>query len=460
VNDVRYVPDINAFFRWNGSSWEQVSSYGSAISSWYIYYPTFSSGFGTVTTSEVYYKREGEDLIFRGKVLTGTVVTSSIATFTLPAGLTTDAAQFGTAKLQYCGRWVRDASSGTSVKGGNLGAIANSNLIQFSIDSWDVGVSPTALTTLVGAMFASGEVLEFEGRVKIAQWTNNSYFIKDYSECAYNSQGTINTSDSSSFGYGGGGTPILANTTPTYYDVYFPNAQPSDDFKLEFRSKIDGAWHDYRSFGVESLYLGDFSASHVYGSEGGSCYIRGVCMTRLAANKVRVRFPRVVITPGSSWDGGTFSDRTWASIIGASDGVDRWRVRRLTNCNLTEIPSLVRAEYSNAAAVSNSIINFQNKIEDTHNAVTTGSGWNFKAPISGIYLITGTAVMTTCNKNLQLYKNGVLYRYLCDALVNGNFFYSFSSSIRLNAGEYISIFTGDTVIAYATDHIEITWIGK
>jgi hypothetical protein len=53
--------------------------------------------------------------------------------------------------------------------------------------------------------------------------------------------------------------------------------------------------------------------------------------------------------------------------------------------------SPVYAHYTESAGltISNTtVLRWDTKVEDTHNAVTTGSGWKFTAPIAGLYLVS------------------------------------------------------------------------
>lgn len=64
------------------------------------------------------------------------------------------------------------------------------------------------------------------------------------------------------------------------------------------------------------------------------------------------------------------------------------------------------------------LVNFEDKVEDTYDAVTTGTGWNFEAPLSGEYIISGyvqfgNASWTAFNQiTMHLFKNGSLMRVL------------------------------------------------
>ena len=70
----------------------------------------------------------------------------------------------------------------------------------------------------------------------------------------------------------------------------------------------------------------------------------------------------------------------------------RWRLRKVSNGNMAEQPRMVRAEYNTSSGqtvdTASTVINFDNKVEDTHNAVTTGVNWEFTVPMDGVYHIT------------------------------------------------------------------------
>ncbi len=80
------------------------------------------------------------------------------------------------------------------------------------------------------------------------------------------------------------------------------------------------------------------------------------------------------------------------------------------------------------------------KIADTHNSVTTGSGWKFTAPVSGYYKIFGTASITS-DGNFYLYKNGVLDSFLIAHYNSVGGGYQFNASAPMNVGDYIDIRT-------------------
>lgn len=91
-------------------------------------------------------------------------------------------------------------------------------------------------------------------------------------------------------------------------------------------------------------------------------------------------------------------------------------------------------------STSGTIVNFETKDIDTHNAVTTGIGtWKFTAPISGKYLVGGTIQIQSANyHNAYLDKNGSDIVILGEnsAMQVVNFTGAF---VQLNAGDYLQI---------------------
>lgn len=67
---------------------------------------------------------------------------------------------------------------------------------------------------------------------------------------------------------------------------------------------------------------------------------------------------------------------------------------------------------ANISVIANQPINFDTKIEDTYQAVTTGSSWNFKAPLTGDYLVSVTIDGSGGNDVYDIYKNGVKLEWI------------------------------------------------
>jgi hypothetical protein len=87
-----------------------------------------------------------------------------------------------------------------------------------------------------------------------------------------------------------------------------------------------------------------------------------------------------------------------------------------------------------------SVIDFNSKVEDNYNAVTTGGSWVFTAPMAGTYRISATLLTDAIANNIFLYKNAAQVEYFSLGLNRvATYYYLGSSQITLAAGDTISL---------------------
>ena len=94
------------------------------------------------------------------------------------------------------------------------------------------------------------------------------------------------------------------------------------------------------------------------------------------------------------------------------------------------------------------VFNFEDKVYDTHSAVTIGAAWKFTAPISAVYLATSkirwqaTADWATTERlGFYVYKNGVQYAILdgrWSQATNEETLCGGDCPVYLKTGEYIN----------------------
>lgn len=123
---------------------------------------------------------------------------------------------------------------------------------------------------------------------------------------------------------------------------------------------------------------------------------------------------------------------------------------------------VIAAKYSGTASANASTSNpiqWNTAVRDEHNAVTTGSGWRFIAPISSWYDFTGLVSQSTTDTYARLYVNDVYIERLA-LLVNGEYS-RFSGKVYLRAQQYFDIRTADSVTINGDDEsmIAISRIG-
>lgn len=128
---------------------------------------------------------------------------------------------------------------------------------------------------------------------------------------------------------------------------------------------------------------------------------------------------------GTSGDVGTTFPFTWATgdelDVLLTVPISGWTSGNVMSTAELQVRSAV-ANYSTNASQTIStgtvtIVDFEDKITDTHNAVTTGASWKFTAPSSGNYLVASTILFEATTGwaeneeiNIYVYKNGIIFR--------------------------------------------------
>ncbi len=322
LGDIRLVTDTKTLFTWNGTGWATVSLVGSPISEWESYAPTFT-GFGTPTNISFQWRRDGSNLEIRGRFTSGTV-TAVETRVSLPSGCTT---RSNISTLEIAGTVIVSNASAASCY---VTIEPSKNYFTFGVQA----STNAALTKALGtALTQNGYNLSLVASIPISGWTSNINLITNTKEYLFNTQSSVDTSDSINFGSGEEGTPILANTVSTYYDVTSNNIITSrKNITIELRKKNTQIWIDAEQAIVESLFL-KINRSYEAASTGELC---GIYYTVIDQNKIRVRFSRRMVG-GSSWaSGATAVNVNWSTLLAASDGFDRWRVKIVSNDNSAE----------------------------------------------------------------------------------------------------------------------------
>jgi hypothetical protein len=141
-----------------------VASYGMAGSNWISYTPTFT-GFGTVSTSNMYYRRVGDSVQVHGTFVSGTV-TGAQAQVSFPTGLTVDSSKSPSSTYYTAGQFARNTAPSSA---GAFYAITEGGQSTLSF-----GIESTSLTPLTpqnaSAIFTTGDTISIYATVPIAGW--------------------------------------------------------------------------------------------------------------------------------------------------------------------------------------------------------------------------------------------------------------------------------------------------
>lgn len=143
----------------------------STLSDWISYTPTYT-GFGTVATSEMFYRRVGSELHIRGTFVSGTS-TATEARVSFPSSLVSKT--FTTRR--NAGYYFRGAA-GTADKGGNIMSESSVSYMTFSdngVFNSDT-VDPTAKANGT-SVASSGNTIEINASFEIDSWSSNATFL-------------------------------------------------------------------------------------------------------------------------------------------------------------------------------------------------------------------------------------------------------------------------------------------
>ena len=284
---------------------------------------------GTVVNNLAQWRRVGSNMEIAFFVDFSNSGSASVISFTIPDGKNIDSGLpaystqlVGSTMIYY------NAGAGFTVVGNQYDT---STTIRFL----KAGVAVPVWGSEVGASSQIRGIVS----VPISGWGSNINLVSDFQEFAYNTQASINTNDTSSFGYGSQGTAILANTGSTgcYYDVQFLNTIKSTDIiQIELRSILSGTWCAQDEAFVPSLFC-KIGTDSVQDGAGSNWYNTGFKLSPLSSTKMRISVTGTYAAcGGSALYGGVVTFRTWATLIAASDGYDRWRVRKVSNGNMAE----------------------------------------------------------------------------------------------------------------------------
>lgn len=180
---------------------KQVALQGAIVTAWQAYTPTYT-GLGTVTSSEMYWRRNGDQLEVRGNFTTGTT-TATEARLSFPDASTT-AAAFPSIRI-----------AGSAIRAGSSATFFSDNVLsEPSVSYFTFGVqssTTSGLTKSLGTAFSSATKETIYASTNISQWQSGTTTLADRAleEYAWNSSATT-TSDTTSFAYGPDGVNIRA----------------------------------------------------------------------------------------------------------------------------------------------------------------------------------------------------------------------------------------------------------
>jgi hypothetical protein len=407
------------------------------------YTPTIS-GFGTVSAVSFTWARMGKYLYLSGTFTAGTTAASA-ARITIPFTIDSGISSNGLA----VGGWTTTKTTTNANRNSATAFVKLSNGTNF-ISASNVGDGSTAenLDEINGGqLWTNSSVVSVFAMIPIQGWGSNVVTSSD--------SGTRVVS--STIGLSANQTVSTTNNTTITFDTV--------------RSDKTGIF-SLSNNGFVVRESGDYEAKLI-------CYLTSITASENFSIKINVNgsTEREMFYPPASTVGsyqlnipihnlkaGDIVTASVDSVADASYTVDSSSSR--TSFSLTKVQSPqsigmadpVIAIYRTDAGqsipdITSTIINYEDKVHDTHGAVTVGASWKFTAPVPGIYEVKAMCFLSnTTNwavgeiKSLTLFKNGSSHveidyheHYATDGSSSYTHIVNGSTMVKLLAGDYIDI---------------------
>ena len=406
----------------------QAKQYGSGSTDPVGFTPVYT-GLGTVTTTTATWSRFGKFMrvLIRGTTGTHTAVEANIQ---LPNGAVLDTAAMSSGNT--VGMWK------SSITGNDCYVIMGSTNNTLALSG--VGV---AYSRLNGTGLNNTQTFSFFAEIPILGWSSSQLLSQDANTRVVGFRITKS------------GTNPNHTVTTTWEQVLGFSVSDDDVGGVSSNSyvvKVPG-WYDLSasiSFtGAASGYA--MGAIYINGSpriEGSACPNNTSTGARISvAGKTKLLVGDVVTLWAWQNSGAALPYFTGSGT----------QLSALLQSGPAQIAAseTVLASYSTNAGQNlvhntSTVVNYEDKIRDTHGAVTTGAGWKFYAPISGTYtvkvknIVFNAAWPSGTTLSVLLRKNGAGYRYLSNRQIEGAVTVyrdtgANSCSIQLLAGEYIDV---------------------
>lgn len=427
----------------------QITAAGAAISDWKSFTPTvtgFSGGFNGSTNMQ--YRRVGGNLELQGHILMGTNLPNTTIVVSIPSGIVADIS---------VGDYAGIATAGA------LGALGNSTgaIIMQSSTTWAIISSAAASywnATNPVTWGATNSIILSTFSVPIVGWSSNTVMSNDTDTRVV----ALIVNKSSGTNTASGGNQDISG-----WDA------PSTDTHGAFNPTTG-----YYTAPVSGVYEVDctvsFSGSSAVGFRVGYIYINGIYQSigipivgsTAIENTTKVS-GNVTCKAGDVISIQTFQNSGGNLNYSAAAGYTRLCINRLSGPATISATETVAARYiSNAdqtiGAATAATVQFNSKDYDTHNAVTTGASWEFKAPVSGLYRIDATISLYaneswTSDTDRQLYvtKNGTgvglmsAERIYTGAYTQRSKSMNGSQTLKLLAGDSIKVLFYNADITYS-----------
>jgi hypothetical protein len=284
---------------------------GSMNTDWALYTPASTQGFGTVTSSEFWWKRTGDSIDISGRWTNGTVVASE-ARISLPNSYT-----IGTfTNTRVVGKMERNISTALAVKQMTVLAASGVSYLLFGLDDYTTAQAPLTAQNGDGISSNSNVMSFFATGIPVANFSSNVTMADRSVEEFGSTSGTWDL-DSSTTVLGPQGTLMGGALTSSRAKTitWATTIQPTDKFVVEL-SEDRISWFDQDGFKNNA---GTFLCYNLLSSLGSFATSSGAFIAKAsAANQTQVTFCRY-----ASLESDDSAVIDWSSSI-------YWRVRKVS----------------------------------------------------------------------------------------------------------------------------------
>lgn len=424
----------------------QVKSYGPAVTDWVAWTPTFSAGFGTVTSVSFWHRRIGDSVEIRGSGVTGTTAASA-ATITLPSGLTIDSNKIAVGS-SIVGSSSTAVTATANYFNGALVFIASGATNTLSFSNVSDG-APKNLTAINGSsLWGNSTAFSITAKVPITGWSSGQLLSSDADTRVVAAVGDVSGTHTSTGNYQTVPTVSVVNDTHSAMGTAGTYTVPVPGY-YQVNAVVNFAAN---ATGVRGLNVSQ-TGSTTRTLQGG--YTQGDGSAGTAATFAGIFYCSagdVLTLKGYQNSGG--------NLAYTGSQYSFWSVSKLSGPSQIAASETVAARYStNAGATMTNaawtLVDFEDKSNDSHNAVTTGGSWKFTAPNSGRYRVSAQAWIasgggwaSTEEAAIEIRKNTTRIAY------NSNFAHATTTS-------YFPIAVTDTIQMVAGDYIDCrVWNGS
>ncbi len=360
--------------------------FGTPISDWQSYTPTVSAGFGTATNISARYRRIGDSIEIQGSHTNGTVA-ASLASISLPSGLSLDSAKLSITNTT--------ANPGNMV--GNWSASNASGQFGFAV------TAPSTSTTLIYFGGNNSVAAKLTPQNGSAMSDSSVVFAYRFVVPIAGSSSSVQMADSTSTrivdfsGYVAANQALTANTT---------------NINLTADKDSHSAWStNTYTVPVPGDYLITGSTALTSGSGSVQVYLNGVANKFIGGASSTSYIGNCAIIPNLK-TGDTLTFRLSASqtIVGGAIGASsNFSISRISGpAQIASSEKILFSGYvsTNQALTANTTNLPVTSIKDTHSAWT---GSTYVCPIVGDYEISFTAITTGVAGTMKVYRNGSLF---------------------------------------------------